>query len=114
EIPEVVRKAFHIATTGRPGPVVIDVPKNTTDPTVTAPYVWPETVSMRSYNPAVKGNGRQIRKAVEAMLSAKRPVISAGGGVILGDAAPQLTRIARRLNFPVTNTLMGLGGFPGN
>jgi acetolactate synthase-1/2/3 large subunit len=114
EIPEVVRKAFHIATTGRPGPVVIDVPKDTTDPTVTAPYVWPESVTMRSYNPAVKGNGRQIRKAVDAMRSARRPVIYAGGGVVHGNASDQLTRIARRLNFPVTNTLMGLGSFPGD
>jgi len=114
EIPEVVRKAFHIATTGRPGPVVIDVPKDTTDPSVTAPYFYPETVTMRSYNPAVKGNGRQIRKAVNAMLNARRPVIYAGGGVILGDASAQLTRIARQLDFPVTNTLMGLGCYPGN
>jgi acetolactate synthase-1/2/3 large subunit len=114
EIPEVVRKAFHIATTGRPGPVVIDVPKDTTDPSVTAPYVYPESVTMRSYNPAVKGNGRQIRKAVNVMQNARRPVIYAGGGVILGNASAQLTRIARRLGFPVTNTLMGLGGFPGD
>ncbi len=114
EIPEVVRKAFHIATTGRPGPVVIDVPKNTTDPAVTAPYVYPETVTMRSYNPAVKGNARQIRKAVAVMLNAKRPVIYAGGGVILGDAAPALTRMARTLGFPVTTTLMGLGAYPGD
>ncbi|MFU8816395.1 MAG: acetolactate synthase 3 large subunit [Pseudomonadales bacterium] len=114
EIPEVVRKAFHIATTGRPGPVVIDVPKDTTDPAVTAPYHYPESVSMRSYNPAVKGNGRQIRKAVNVMLNAKRPVIYAGGGVILGDASEQLVRIADGLGFPVTNTLMGLGAYPGN
>lgn len=114
EIPEVVAKAFHIATSGRPGPVVIDVPKNTTDPLVTAPYHYPERVNLRSYNPAVKGNGRQIRKAVSVMLNARRPVIYAGGGVILGDAAPQLTRIARALGFPVTNTLMGLGGYPGD
>jgi acetolactate synthase-1/2/3 large subunit len=114
EIPGTVRKAFHIATTGRPGPVVIDVPKDTTDPAVTAPYVYPETVTMRSYNPAVKGNGRQIRKAVSVMLEAKRPVIYAGGGVVLGNASPQLRRIARSLDFPVTNTLMGLGAFPGN
>jgi len=113
EIPEIVRKAFHIATTGRPGPVVIDVPKDTTDPAVLAPYHFPDSVSMRSYNPAVKGNGRQIRKAVETLLGAKRPVIYTGGGVILGDASAQLTRIARRLNFPVTQTLMGLGAFPG-
>jgi acetolactate synthase I/II/III large subunit len=114
EIPSVVRKAFHIATTGRPGPVVIDVPKDTTDPSITAPYVYPETVTMRSYNPAVKGNGRQIRKAAEVLLRARRPVIYSGGGVILGDASERLTRIARRLGFPVTNTLMGLGAFPGD
>jgi acetolactate synthase I/II/III large subunit len=114
EIPEVVRKAFHIATTGRPGPVVIDVPKDTTDPAVTAPYRYPDTVSLRSYNPAIKGNGRQIRKAVNVMLNARRPVIYAGGGVILGDASDRLRRIARALDFPVTNTLMGLGAFPGN
>ncbi len=114
EIPEIVRKAFHIATTGRPGPVVIDVPKDTTDPAVLAPYHYPETVTMRSYSPALKGNGRQIRKAVEVLLKAKRPVIYAGGGVIIGNASEQLTRIARGLNFPVTNTLMGLGCYPGN
>jgi acetolactate synthase-1/2/3 large subunit len=114
EIPTIVRKAFHIATTGRPGPVVIDVPKDTTDPAVTAPYVYPESVSLRSYNPATKGNGRQIRKAASVLLAARRPVIYSGGGVILGDAAAQLTRLSRTLGFPVTNTLMGLGAFPGN
>jgi len=114
EIPTIVRKAFHIATTGRPGPVVIDVPKDMTDPTITAPYVFPETVTMRSYNPATRGNGRQIRKAAEVLLGAKRPVIYAGGGAILGNASDQLTRLARALDYPVTNTLMGLGAFPGN
>jgi acetolactate synthase I/II/III large subunit len=114
EIPDVVRKAFHIATTGRPGPVVIDVPKDTTDPSVTAPYVYPESVSLRSYNPATKGNGRQIRKAAAVLLEAKRPVIYSGGGVILGNASEQLTRLARGLGYPVTNTLMGLGAFPGD
>jgi acetolactate synthase-1/2/3 large subunit len=114
EIPTVVRKAFHIATTGRPGPVVIDVPKDTTDPAITAPYVYPESVSLRSYNPATRGNGRQIRKAASVLLAARRPVIYTGGGVVLGDASAQLTRLARTLDFPVTNTLMGLGAFPGN
>jgi len=113
EIPEIVRKAFHIATTGRPGPVVIDVPKDTTDPAITAAYVYPESVSMRSYNPATRGNGRQIRKAVGVLLDARRPVVYSGGGVVLGNASAQLTRLVRTLNFPITNTLMGLGAFPG-
>ena len=114
ELPSVIRKAFHIATTGRPGPVVIDVPKDTTDPEVMAPYEFPKSVTMRSYNPAVRGNGRQIRKAVEIMLHAKRPIIYSGGGVIQGDGAEALTKVAHALKCPVTNTLMGLGGFPGH
>jgi len=114
DIPLIVKKAFHIATTGRPGPVVIDVPKDTTDPAITAPYHYPETISLRSYNPAVKGNGRQIRKAAAALLRAQRPVIYAGGGVIMGDGSAALTALARDLAFPVTNTLMGLGCFPGD
>ena len=113
EIPDIVAKAFHIASTGRPGPVVIDVPKNTTDPSVTAEYRYPASVSLRSYSPATQGNSRQIRKAAAALIEARRPVIYAGGGVILGNASEALTRIARALNFPVTNTLMGLGAFPG-
>ncbi|MFM7119721.1 MAG: biosynthetic-type acetolactate synthase large subunit, partial [Gammaproteobacteria bacterium] len=99
--------------TGRPGPVVIDVPKNTTDPLITAEYRYPASVSLRSYSPATQGNARQIRKAAAALLEARRPVIYAGGGVILGNASDTLTRMARALNVPVTNTLMGLGAFPG-
>ena len=114
EIPETVKKAFHIATTGRPGPVVIDIPKDVTDPEVTAPYLYPESVELRSYKPAVRGNGRQMRKAVDALLKSKRPIIYSGGGVVQGNAGETLTRIAKRLNFPVTNTLMGLGAFPGD
>jgi acetolactate synthase-1/2/3 large subunit len=114
DIPETVAKAFHIATTGRPGPVVIDVPKDTTDPEVTASYVFPREVRLRSYNPAVKGNGRQIRKAAAALMAAKRPVIYAGGGVVIGDGSKPLIELARLLNCPVTNTLMGLGGYPGS
>jgi len=113
DIPETVWKAFHIATTGRPGPVVIDVPKDTTDPEITATYAYPEQLVLRSYNPAVKGNGRQVRKAAAALIAAKRPVIYAGGGVVIGNGSEQLARLARTLNFPVTHTLMGLGGFPG-
>ncbi|MCP5180056.1 MAG: acetolactate synthase 3 large subunit [Pseudomonadales bacterium] len=113
DIPAIVRKAFLIATTGRPGPVVIDVPKDTTDPGVLAPYVYPEKVTLRAYNPAVRGNARQIRKAVEALLQARRPVIYAGGGVVQGNASAELRELARRLRLPVTMTLMGLGAYPG-
>lgn len=112
EIPEIVKKAFYIANTGRPGPVVIDVPKDTVEPAESYPYSYPESVRMRSYTPSQRGHSGQIRKAVTALLAAKRPVIYAGGGVIQGEASDQLTQIARRLNFPVTNTLMGLGAFP--
>ena len=114
EIPLIVKKAFHIATTGRPGPVVIDVPKDTTDPAVTAPYVYPTEVKLRSYNPATRGHSGQIRKASEALLAAKRPVIYAGGGVIQGNASDLLRELAAVLDFPVTNTLMGLGAFPAS
>ena len=112
DIPEIVKKAFYIAQTGRPGPVVIDVPKDTVDPAESYPYSYPESVRMRSYTPSQRGHSGQIRKAVAALMAAKRPVIYAGGGVILGDASEHLVRLARRLNFPVTNTLMGLGAFP--
>ena len=112
DIPMVVKKAFYIATSGRPGPVVIDVPKDVTDPAITAPYKYPKSVSLRSYNPALRGHTGQIRRAVEALARAKRPVIYAGGGVVQGNAAELMTRIAKRLNFPVTTTLMGLGAFP--
>ena len=113
EIPEVVRKAFYIASSGRPGPVVIDVPKDTTDPNEKFAYEYPEEVELRSYNPTTRGHGGQIRKAVKLLFAAKRPVIYTGGGVVQGDAAEHLTEVARLLDFPVTNTLMGLGGFPG-
>ena len=114
EIPSVMKKAFHIAKSGRPGPVVVDVPKDMTAPTEKRPFEYPETVKMRSYTPALKGHAGQIRKALDLLLGAKRPVIYAGGGVVLGDAAKELTAIARRLGYPVTNTLMGLGAFPGS
>ena len=114
EIPRIVKEAFYIACSGRPGPVVIDVPKDTTDPNVFFDYEYPESVSLRSYSPTTRGHSGQIRKAAAALLAAKRPVIYAGGGVIQGDAASELTGLANRLGFPVTNTLMGLGGFPGD
>ncbi len=114
EIPEVMKKAFHIARTGRPGPVVVDVPKDMTAPTEKRPFAYPETVKLRSYSPAQKGHAGQIRKALDLLLEAKRPVIYAGGGVILGDAADELTAISKQLGYPVTNTLMGLGAYPGS
>ena len=112
EIPEMMRKAFHIATTGRPGPVLIDIPKDKTAPNVKVPYEYPKKVKMRSYTPVTRGHAGQIRKAVEELLKARRPVIYAGGGVISGGASDLLTTLARKLGYPVTNTLMGLGCYP--
>ena len=112
EMAEVVKKAFYIASSGRPGPVVIDVPKDTTDPSYRVPYLYPESISLRSYNPATRGHPRQIRKAVDLLLAAKRPIIYSGGGVIQGDASEPLIALAKRLRLPVTNTLMGLGAYP--
>ena len=106
-----IKKAFHIARTGRPGPVLVDIPKDVT--THTCRFEYPETVGMRSYNPTVKGHPGQIKKAVQLLLEAKRPMVYTGGGVILSDAAPQLARLVQALGFPCTNTLMGLGGYPG-
>jgi len=105
-----MKKAFIIAATGRPGPVVVDVPKDVT--AHITEFVYPDTVEMRSYNPVVKGHSGQMKRAVQMMLEAKRPMIYAGGGVVLGDASAQLLELARLLGFPVTNTLMGLGGHP--
>jgi acetolactate synthase-1/2/3 large subunit len=107
-----MKKAFHVATTGRPGPVVVDVPKDITDPNIKIPYEYPKEVSMRSYNPVVKGHSGQIKKAVDLLLTAQRPMIYAGGGVILGNGSNELTEFAKLLGYPVTNTLMGLGGYP--
>ncbi len=113
EIPEVLKKAFYIAESGRPGPVVVDIPKDMTAPNERFEYVYPKKVKLRSYTPPARGHSGQIKKAVEMLLAAKRPVIYAGGGVILGGASNQLTKLVELLNFPVTNTLMGLGGYPG-
>ena len=107
-----LRKAFHIATSGRPGPVVVDVPKDVT--ANRARYVYPEQVEMRSYNPVLKGHPGQIRKAAQLLLRAKRPMIYTGGGVVLGKGSAQLTQLTRRLGFPITNTLMGLGAYPAD
>jgi acetolactate synthase I/II/III large subunit len=113
DIPIMVKKAFHIATTGRPGPVVIDIPKDVTDPKDKREYEYPAEINMRSYAIPSKGHSGQIQKAVTALLGAKRPVIYAGGGVIQGEGSELLTTLARTLGFPVTNTLMGLGAYPG-
>ena len=113
EIPSIMKRAFHIATTGRPGPVVVDVPKDMTLPTDKRQFKYPKTVKLRSYTPAQKGHAGQIRKALDLLLDAKRPVIYAGGGVVLGEASAELSVLAKRLGYPVTNTLMGLGSFPG-
>ncbi|MDJ0881170.1 MAG: acetolactate synthase 3 large subunit [Gammaproteobacteria bacterium] len=107
-----LKKAFYVATSGRPGPVLVDIPKDITAPQIKIPYQYPESINMRSYNPTVKGHPRQIKKAVELLLSAKRPMMYSGGGVILGDAAQELRTLTRQLGFPITQTLMGLGAYP--
>ncbi len=109
-----IKKAFFIATSGRPGPVVVDIPKDVTDPRVKIPFEYPKTIKMRSYNPVTRGHYGQIKRAVEMMLGAKRPVIYTGGGVILGEASEALREFVRKTGFPITSTLMGLGAFPGN
>ena len=114
DIPEAIKKAFFIASTGRPGPVVIDLPKDITNPFDKYEYSYPKRVKLRSYAPATRGHAGQIKKAVSLLLAAKQPVIYSGGGVIQGNASELLTRLARDLNFPVTSTLMGLGGYPAD
>lgn len=110
DIASTIKKAFHIAKTGRPGPVVVDIPKDIT--ANLADFVYPSTVEMRSYNPVTKGHSGQIKKAVKLLLEAERPMVYTGGGVVLGDAAELLVKLVRALGLPVTNTLMGLGGYP--
>ena len=110
DLASTIKKAFYIASTGRPGPVVVDIPKDLTQQKYK--FEYPAQIAMRSYNPIVKGHSGQIKKAVSMLLDAKRPMIYTGGGVILGDAAAQVTHLVRTLGFPITNTLMGLGGYP--
>ncbi len=105
-----IKKAFYVATTGRPGPVVVDIPKDVTADS--CEYEYPKQVGMRSYSPVVKGHPGQIKKASKLILSAKKPMIYSGGGVILSEASSELTEFARILNYPITNTLMGLGAYP--
>lgn len=111
DLAETIKKAFYIANTGRPGPVVVDVPKDIT--AAKCKFEYPAEIKLRSYNPVIKGHSGQIKKAIQLLLSAKRPMIYTGGGVILSNAAEQLTRLTRKLGFPITNTLMGLGAYPG-
>ena len=112
DIPEIVKQAFYIATSGRPGPVVIDVPKDTTSPDELFDFVYPDSAHIRSYNPPVSPEKKQIKRAVEAIFQAKQPVIYAGGGAINSNASSELIKINDILDFPVTNTLMGLGVYP--
>ncbi|MDZ4099563.1 MAG: acetolactate synthase 3 catalytic subunit [Methylophilaceae bacterium] len=110
DIASTIKKAFYIAATGRPGPVVVDIPKDIT--AHFAKFDYPSSVEMRSYTPVTKGHSGQIKKAVKLLLEAKRPMIYTGGGLVLGDASAELVKLARTLGYPVTNTLMGLGGYP--
>ncbi|MBT3697141.1 MAG: acetolactate synthase 3 large subunit [Gammaproteobacteria bacterium] len=112
DIPSIISEAFHIATTGRPGPVVIDVPKDITAPDNKVEYKKPTSVKLRSYQPKIHPHPGQIKKAAKAILSSERPVIYAGGGAIMGNASTQLKALNKILNIPVTNTLMGLGVYP--
>jgi acetolactate synthase-1/2/3 large subunit len=114
DLAETIKKAFYIATTGRPGPVVVDIPKDITDPGIKIPYHYPKKIKMRSYNPVIKGHLGQIKKAVRIMMEAERPVFYTGGGVILDDASKLLTELVDTLGFPITQTLMGLGAYPGS
>jgi acetolactate synthase-1/2/3 large subunit len=112
ELAITIKKAFHIAVTGRPGPVLVDIPKDVSNQT--AHFHYPEKIHMRSYNPVTKGHGGQIKKAMQLLLDAKRPMVYVGGGAILGEASGEVTELVRVLGFPCTNTLMGLGAYPAN
>ena len=112
DIPSILKKAFYIASTGRPGPVVVDIPKDTVNPNFKYPYEYPESVELRSYNPTVNGHKGQIKKALKALLVAKKPILFVGGGAISAECSEELTILAHRLNLPVTASLMGLGAYP--
>ncbi len=113
DIPETVKKAFYIATTGRPGPVLIDLPKDVINPQFKFPYEYPSSITMRSYKPTTSGHKGQIKKALKALLEAKKPVLYVGGGAVISGADEPLFKLAETLNLPVVSTLMGLGAFPG-
>ena len=113
DIPGVLKKAFYLAASGRPGPVVIDLPKDIVGPAVRMPYAYPQEVSLRSYNPTVQGHRGQIKRALHTLMAAKKPVMYVGGGAINAECHTEVAALAERLNLPVTCTLMGLGAFPG-
>ncbi|MGR5362123.1 acetolactate synthase 3 large subunit [Vibrio mediterranei] len=113
DVPETLKKAFYIASSGRPGPVVVDVPKDVMNPQIKFPYEYPETIKMRSYNPTMTGHKGQIKKALKAILEAKKPVLYVGGGAVMSEADQHIIKLAETLNLPVISTLMGLGAFPG-
>ncbi|HEY5602895.1 MAG TPA: acetolactate synthase 3 large subunit [Gammaproteobacteria bacterium] len=112
DLASTLKKAFYVATTGRPGPVVVDVPKDVTAPNVKIDYEYPQSVTLRSYNPVEKGHPKQIKQAVDIILSAKQPMIYTGGGVVLSAAAAELIEFTHYLGYPITSTLMGLGAYP--
>ncbi|MBD2811024.1 acetolactate synthase 3 large subunit [Xenorhabdus sp. Vera] len=112
DIPSTIKKAFYLAATGRPGPVVIDFPKDTVNPALKFPYVYPEKIKMRSYNPTVQGHKRQIKRVLKTLLDAKKPVIYVGGGAINSECSAELMKLAERFHIPVVSSLMGLGAFP--
>ncbi|WP_045422085.1 acetolactate synthase 3 large subunit [Vibrio jasicida] len=113
DIPETIKKAFYISTTGRPGPVVIDLPKDILNPQIKLPYEYPENISMRSYKPTTSGHKGQIKKALKALVEAKKPVLYIGGGAVISGAHEHIQTLSDELNLPVVSTLMGLGAFPG-
>ncbi|MDF4818215.1 acetolactate synthase 3 large subunit [Vibrio parahaemolyticus] len=113
DIPETIKKAFYISTTGRPGPVVIDLPKDVMNPQIKLPYQYPESISMRSYKPTTSGHKGQIKKALKSLIEAKKPVLYVGGGAVISGAHEHILELADKLNLPVVSTLMGLGVFPG-
>ncbi|HIF9228901.1 TPA: acetolactate synthase 3 large subunit [Photobacterium damselae] len=114
DIPTIIKKAFYLAATGRPGPVVVDIPKDMLNPQERYPYHYPETIALRSYNPTTNGHKGQIKRGLKALLAAKRPALYVGGGAIMSGCSAQLLELADRLNLPVVSTLMGLGAFPGD
>lgn len=113
DIPEIIKKAFYIASTGRPGPVVVDIPKDCLNPQILHEYQYPDEINMRSYNPTTTGHRGQIRRGLQALLTAKKPVLYVGGGAVISGCDKQILALSEKLSIPVVSTLMGLGAFPG-